>query len=135
MRVLIVDDSKTMRRVITNCLSEFENVTIHEAGNGAEAMLRLGETNGADLIFSDWNMPVQNGLQFLHALSTSPFSACPVIMVTSEADKSKIVEAVSAGARSYVIKPFSAETLRKKVKDVLAAQLAAQSPVPPAAAK
>ena len=129
MRVLIVDDSRTMRRVIANCLREFDDVTISEAGNGAEAMLRLVDMQGADLILSDWNMPNQNGLQFLQALAASPFKACPVIMVTSEAEKERVLEAVKAGAAGYVIKPFTADTLREKIKHVLAAR----SPAPPPA--
>ncbi len=128
MRVLIVDDSRTMRRMIANCLSEFQDLTISEASNGAEAMLRLVDMRGADLILSDWNMPNQNGLQFLHMLAASSFKACPVIMVTSEAEKERVLEAVKAGAVGYVVKPFTADTLREKVKQVLVARSSAAPP-------
>lgn len=119
MRILIVDDSSTMRRIIGNCLKGMGNHEIHEANDGVEGMSKLGELKGVDLILTDWNMPNMNGLQFIQAVKASQYGSTPMIMVTTEAEKTKVVEALKAGAKNYVVKPFTPQVIQEKIKQVI----------------
>jgi two-component system chemotaxis response regulator CheY len=118
MKVLVVDDSSTMRRIIGNCLRSGGEHEIFEAEDGAEAMARLQEMEQADLILTDWNMPNVNGLEFIKQVMESPYKSIPIIMVTTEAEKAKVVEALRAGAKNYVVKPFTPEVLKEKIAQV-----------------
>jgi two-component system, chemotaxis family, chemotaxis protein CheY len=124
MRFLIVDDSSTMRRIIINTLNKLGHQDFVEASNGREGIDRLGTSNGAiDMIITDWNMPEMNGIDFIKAVrSTAGSKDVPVLMVTTNAAKDDIVEALRAGVNNYVVKPFTAETIKEKIDAVLAAR-------------
>ena len=121
MRILVVDDSSTMRRIVGNCLKGLGQHEIHEACDGAEGMAKLNAIQGADLILTDWNMPNVNGLEFIKNVKNSAFKDVPIIMVTTEAEKVKVVEALKAGARNYVVKPFTPEVIQEKIRQTLGA--------------
>jgi two-component system, chemotaxis family, chemotaxis protein CheY len=119
MRFLVVDDSSTMRRIIINTLNKLGHQDVQEAGNGKEGLDRL-TTGPVDMIITDWNMPEMSGIDFVRAVrSTSTVRAVPVLMVTTNAAKDDIVEALKAGVNSYVVKPFTPETMREKIESVL----------------
>jgi two-component system chemotaxis response regulator CheY len=120
MRFLIVDDSSTMRRIIINTLNKLGYQDFVEAANGREGLDRMA-TGGVDLIITDWNMPEMNGIDFIRAVRTSPGTkGVPVLMVTTNAAKDDIVEALKAGVNNYVVKPFTAETIKEKIDAVMA---------------
>ena len=122
MKVLVVDDSRTMRRIISNCLSGAGYDEVVEAEDGAQGMEVLTATGGVDLILTDWNMPNVDGLEFLKLVMDSPFKSVPVIMVTTEAEKDRVVQALRAGARNYVVKPFTSEVLEGKIRQTMRAR-------------
>lgn len=120
MRVLIVDDSGTMRRIIRNNLkfAGFDDAV--EAGNGVEGLAVL-EGNPIGLVITDWNMPEMNGIEFVKAIrSKDQYKTLPILMITTMAEKEEIMVALSAGVSNYIVKPFDAETLKKKLDQVLA---------------
>jgi two-component system, chemotaxis family, chemotaxis protein CheY len=120
MRFLIVDDSSTMRRIIINTLNKLGHQDFLEAGNGREGIERL-TGGGVDMIITDWNMPEMNGIDFIKAVRSTPNAKdVPVLMVTTNAAKDDIVEALRAGVNNYVVKPFTAETIKEKIDAVLA---------------
>jgi two-component system chemotaxis response regulator CheY len=124
MRVLIVDDFATVRRIIRTILvSQYVAAAdeIKEAENGHDA-LRVLQSFDPDLIISDWNMPRMTGIDFLRAVRKldGAKSKIPVLMVTAEAKRENIVEAAQAGVNGYVIKPFTGETLIKKIDQIFA---------------
>ena len=119
MKILAVDDSSTMRRIIINTLKRagYENVV--EAENGKEALAKL-ETEKVDFVITDWNMPEMDGLTFVSNLRKSAeHSKLPVLMVTTRSVKEDIVEALKAGVNSYIVKPFTPDTLKEKIDQVL----------------
>ena len=121
MKILLVDDSTTMRRIEKNVLVSIGYDDIEEAGDGVEAVKKLKELEfKCDLILLDWNMPNMDGITLLKKLQSVPqLASIPVIMVTTEAEKERVVEAMQAGAKSYVVKPFDAETLTGKIQSVV----------------
>jgi two-component system, chemotaxis family, chemotaxis protein CheY len=119
MRFLVVDDSSTMRRIIINALNKLGYSECHEAGNGREGIERLA-TTPIDLIFTDWNMPEMNGLEFIKAVRANDRTRhLPVLMVTTNAAEDDIVQALRAGVTNYLVKPFTADTIREKIHAVL----------------
>jgi two-component system chemotaxis response regulator CheY len=119
MRFLIVDDSSTMRRIIINTLSKLGYEQFLEAGNGREGLDRMGG-GGVDLIITDWNMPEMNGIDFIRAVrGTASGKDVPVLMVTTNAAKDDVAEALRAGVNNYVVKPFTAETIKEKIDAVM----------------
>ena len=115
MKILIVDDFSTMRRIVRGILRQlgFENFV--EAENGAEA-LKMVQEGGIDFVVSDWNMPVMDGLDLLKKIRGEEGSKnIPVLMVTAEALKGSVVEAIKAGANNYVVKPFTPDLLEEKL--------------------
>lgn len=118
MRIFIIDDSKTMRSIIRNTLAQIGYTEVEEACDGADALGKVGAFN-PDLILLDWNMPNMNGLQFLQAYRSQGHKT-PIIMVTTEAEKPRIIEAIQAGVNNYVVKPFTPELLTKHIKNTLA---------------
>lgn len=120
MRVLSVDDSKTTRRTIRNMV-EVLGLEFAEAENGAEALRILDSLHGrVDLIILDWEMPVMDGHEFLEKIKKdNRYSSIPVIMVTTVSQKEKVIDAVRAGAKQYITKPFSGEDLLTKIVQTL----------------
>ncbi|MEE4381375.1 MAG: chemotaxis response regulator CheY [Pseudomonadales bacterium] len=118
MRILIVDDFSTMRRIIRNLLGELGFEHMEEADDGATAMPLL-ESQEFDLLVLDWNMPGVPGIDVLKWVRAHErLSALPILMVTAEAKREQIVEAAQAGVSGYVVKPFTAETLKSKLERI-----------------
>ncbi|MCP4036146.1 MAG: response regulator [bacterium] len=122
MKILIVDDSSTMRKIVMRTLRQagYDGADIREAGDGVEGLAAL-EEGEADLIFSDVNMPNMGGLEFVKALRERGGSkATPVVMVTTESGADVMGEATELGANGYVVKPFTPDKLRDVLDGVLA---------------
>ncbi len=120
MKVLVVDDFSTMRRIVKNILRQlgFENIV--EADDGETAVSKL-ESERIDFIISDWNMPKMSGLELLKWVrSHDEFKDLPFLMVTAEAQKENVLEAVKAKVSNYIVKPFTAETLSEKIEKIFA---------------
>ena len=113
-RVLVADDSSTMRKIILRSLQAVGVPTATEAADGAEAiaMFKPGEF---DLVLTDWNMPNKNGLEVIQEIRKLD-DKVTIIMVTTEAEKSRVLEAITAGVTDYLVKPFTAEMLREKLE-------------------
>jgi two-component system chemotaxis response regulator CheY len=121
MKFLVVDDFSTMRRIVKNLLHDlgYPNVTEADDGKTALPMLQAG---GFDFLISDWNMPGMSGLDLIKAVrSDAKLAKLPVLMLTAEAKREQIIEAAQAGVNGYVIKPFTAETLKEKLDKILGA--------------
>ncbi|MFH1746429.1 MAG: response regulator [Planctomycetota bacterium] len=123
MKALVVDDSMTIRRIVIKALSIVGIIDATEAADGLEALKAIKQDNSFDLILLDWNMPNMSGIETLRALRQAGKNI-PVIMVTTEAEKSRVIEAIKTGANDYLIKPFSPDQLAAKVKNVLPAATA-----------
>ena len=120
MKFLVVDDFSTMRRIIKNLLHDLGYPNVAEADDGKTA-LPLLKAGGIDVLITDWNMPGMPGLELLKAVrSDEKLAKMPVLMLTAEAKREQIVEAAQAGVSGYVIKPFTAETLKEKLEKILA---------------
>ena len=118
MPILVVDDFSTMRRIIKNILRQLGYTNVIEADDGTTALEKL-QSNPVDLVILDWNMPKMTGIELLRTMRADPkFKAVPVLMVTAEAQKENVVEAVQAGVNNYIVKPFTAETLKEKVDKI-----------------
>lgn len=116
MRVLIVDDSRAIRRIIGEIMKQL-NFEVSEAGNGIEALLRLEELGAPDLVLVDWNMPQMNGLDFIKAVRANPaYSDLPLMMVTTETEMERMALAFMAGVNEYVMKPFDKATILDKLQ-------------------
>jgi two-component system chemotaxis response regulator CheY len=119
MNVLIVDDYKTMLRIIRNLLKQIDFHNVDEATDGAEALGKL-RTGGYGLVISDWNMAPMTGLQLLQEVrADARLKTTPFIMITAESKAENVVAAKQAGVSNYIVKPFNAETLREKIEKVL----------------
>ena len=118
IKILVVDDFPTMRRIIRNLLKELEFVNVDEAEDGAIGLEKLKGGNYG-FVVSDWNMPNMDGLALLQAIRADPSMAkLPVLMVTAEAKKENIIAAAQSGANGYVVKPFTAITLEEKITKI-----------------
>ena len=118
LKILVVYDFSTMRRIIRNLLKElgFPNVT--EAEDGVDALKKL-QGGGFEFVVSDWNMPNMSGIELLRSIRKDPtLKHLPVLMVTAEAKKENIIEAAQAGANGYVVKPFTAAVLDEKLNKI-----------------
>jgi len=119
MKILAVDDSATMRRIIKNQLKQAGYEEVDEAGNGREALTMLAQAH-YDLLITDWNMPEMNGLDLVKEVRRIDASkAMPILMVTTVAGKEDIVTALKAGVNNYMVKPFDTATLRAKIAQVV----------------
>lgn len=119
IKILIVDDFATMRRILKNILKKIGFTHIIEADDGSNA-LKVLEKEKVDLVISDWNMPKMTGIEFLKAVRANPaFKDLPFLMVTAEAQKQNIIEAVQAGVSNYVVKPFTEEVITEKLAKIL----------------
>lgn len=114
MRVLLVDDSGTMRAIVRRCLNKLEVEDVHEAEDGARA-LQIFESHTFDVILTDWNMPKMDGLKLLQEIRQRD-REIPVIMITTEAERSRVVQAIQFGVSDYLVKPFTPEGLREKLE-------------------
>lgn len=118
MKILVVDDFSTMRRIIKNILRQIGYTNIDEAedGNGALVKLRQDHYN---LVISDWNMPNMSGLDLLKTIRADMgLNSVPVLMVTAEAKKENVIEAIKSGVNNYIVKPFTAEVLKEKIEKI-----------------
>ena len=118
MHILIVDDFSTMRRIIKNLLRDlgFNNTSEADDGQTALPMLKTGKF---DFLITDWNMPGMTGIDLLKAVRSDPeLNALPVLMVTAEQKREQIIEAAQAGVNGYIVKPFTATTLKEKLDKV-----------------
>ena len=118
MKILIVDDFSTMRRIIKNLLRDLGFNNTQEADDGTTALPML-QAGGFDFLVTDWNMPGMQGIDLLKAVrADSSIADLPVLMVTAEAKKEQIVLAAEAGVNGYVVKPFTAQTLQEKIDKI-----------------
>ena len=118
MKILVVDDMLTMRRIVKNIMTQLGFANVEEAENGQDALDKLkGHTFG--FVISDWNMPVMTGIELLRAIrADEKLKAIPVLMVTAEAQKENLIEAIQAGVSNYIVKPFTAEVLQEKMNKI-----------------
>ncbi|MBV6470472.1 chemotaxis protein CheY [Nitrospirales bacterium NOB] len=118
MKILVVDDMSTMRRIVKNILKQLGFNNVEEAENGQEALHKLNADNYG-FVVSDWNMPVMMGIDMLRAIrKDEKLKTIPVLMVTAEAQKENLIEAVQAGVSNYIVKPFTAETMQDKINKI-----------------
>ncbi|MCD6292807.1 MAG: chemotaxis response regulator CheY [Deltaproteobacteria bacterium] len=118
MKIIVVDDFSTMRRIIKNILRQLGFNNVQEADDGSTAWPKI-QAEPFDLIITDWNMPKMSGLDLLKNIRNDEnLKDTPVLMVTAEALKENIIEAVKAGVSNYIIKPFTAETMQEKMEKI-----------------
>ncbi len=118
MKILVVDDFATMRRIVRNLLRQlgFENIEEAEDGNQAFSKLKEIECN---FIISDWNMPNMTGIELLQNVrSDLELKSLPFLMITAESEKEKVIEAIKSGVNNYIIKPFTAEIIKEKMEKI-----------------
>lgn len=121
MKILVVDDFSTMRRILKNILRQIGYQEIEEAEDGQAALTKL-KVEKFDFVVTDWNMPNMTGLDLLKAMRAEPaLKDVPVLMVTAEAQQDNVVQAVQAGVNNYIVKPFTAETLKEKIDKIFEA--------------
>ncbi|MCX7035457.1 MAG: chemotaxis response regulator CheY [Proteobacteria bacterium] len=126
VRFLVVDDFSTMRRIIKNFLNDLGYNHVQEADDGMTALPIL-KSGTIDFLITDWNMPGMQGLDLLKAVrADAKISKMPVLLLTAEAKREQIIEAAQAGVNGYVIKPFTAQTLKDKLDKILAGKGAGQ---------
>lgn len=112
-KVLVVDDSGTMRKIIIRALNAVGYTDVVEAGDGVEGLAAFG-ADSFSLVMTDWNMPNKNGLELTKDIRAKG-SDVPIFMVTTEGEKSRVLEAIAAGITDYLVKPFTADVLREKL--------------------
>jgi len=118
MKILVVDDFSTMRRIIKNLLRDLGFTNVDEADDGSTALPKL-KAGGFDFLITDWNMPIMEGIQLLKEVRSDPkLASLPVLMVTAEALREQIVMAAEAGVNGYIVKPFTAQTLDQKIAKI-----------------
>ena len=119
LKVLIVDDSITIRRIIANTLKAIGIQNVVEAANGTEALEKITSEN-VNFIITDWNMPSMNGLDFTKAVrATETISELPILMITTRGSEADVIEALKARVNSYIVKPFTPQELKGKIEEVL----------------
>ncbi len=120
LKILAVDDSQTMRRIIINTLKRAGFEDVIEAEDGKDALAKL-QTEIVNFVITDWNMPEMDGLTLVTNIrAMDKYKSLPVLMVTTRSVKEDIVEAMKAGVNSYIVKPFTPETLKAKIDQILA---------------
>ncbi len=118
MKILVIDDSSTMRRIIKNTLKTIGMTDVVEAEDGKQGLAKLDE-GGIGFIITDWNMPVMNGLEFVKAVKAGPYKELPILMVTTNAAKDDVIIALKAGVNNYVVKPMTPEVLKEKIQKII----------------
>lgn len=117
MKILVVDDSHTMRRIIKNSLNRLGHERVIEAENGKEAFEKY-LSQKPDIVITDWNMPVMNGLELVKAIRSQD-DETPIIMVTTEGGKREVIIALKAGVNNYIVKPFTPQVLKDKLQAII----------------
>ena len=118
LKILIVDDFSSMRRIIKNLMRDLGYANTHEADDGLTALPML-KGGGYDFLVTDWNMPGMQGIDLLKAVRSDPqLVSLPVLLVTAEARREQIVDAAEAGVNGYIVKPFTAQTLKEKIDKI-----------------
>ncbi|KGI55690.1 chemotaxis response regulator CheY [Campylobacter sp. MIT 97-5078] len=120
MKLLVVDDSSTMRRIIKNTLEKLGHSDVLEAEHGVEAWELLSKNDDVKVVITDWNMPEMNGLDLVKKIrAEKKYEDMPIIMVTTEGGKAEVITALKAGVNNYIVKPFTPQILKEKLEDVL----------------
>lgn len=118
LKILVVDDFSTMRRIVRNLLKELGYTNVDEAEDGVAALQKLKSSN-FQFVVTDWNMPNMTGIELLRAIRADvALKPLPVLMITAEAKKENIIEAAQSGASGYIVKPFTAATLEEKLNKI-----------------
>lgn len=118
LKILIVDDFSTMRRIVKNLLADLGYTNTQEADDGKTAWPML-QAGGFEFVVTDWNMPGMTGIDLLKSIrGDEKLKSLPVLMVTAEAQREQIIEAAKAGVNGYIIKPFTAVTLKEKLDKI-----------------
>ena len=120
MKLLVVDDSSTMRRIIKNTLARLNHKDILEGEDGVQGWAVLDENPDVEMLITDWNMPEMNGLELVKKVRGSGmFNDLPIIMVTTEGGKTEVITALKAGVNNYIVKPFTPQVLKEKLSAVM----------------
>ena len=120
MKLLVVDDSSTMRRIIKNTLARLGYKDIIEGADGVEGWDQINTNPDVDMLITDWNMPEMNGLELVQKVRADDrFSDMPIIMVTTEGGKAEVITALKAGVNNYIVKPFTPPVLKEKLGAVM----------------
>lgn len=120
MKLLVVDDSSTMRRIIKNTLARLGYDDVLEGENGIEGWEKMDGNPDVKVLITDWNMPEMNGLDLVKKVrGDSRFTDIPIIMVTTEGGKAEVITALKAGVNNYIVKPFTPQVLKEKLEAVL----------------
>jgi two-component system chemotaxis response regulator CheY len=120
LKLLVVDDSSTMRRIIKNTLSRLGYEDVLEGEDGLQGWTVLNENPDIGMLITDWNMPEMNGLELVKKVrADTRFSDLPIIMVTTEGGKAEVITALKAGVNNYIVKPFTPQVLKEKLAAVL----------------
>ncbi len=120
LKLLVVDDSSTMRRIIKNTLQRLGFEDVLEAEHGVEAWQIMERTPDINVLITDWNMPEMNGLELVRKVrADGRYDNMPIIMVTTEGGKTEVITALKAGVNNYIVKPFTPQVLKEKLEDVL----------------
>jgi len=121
LKILVVDDFPTMRKIVRQVLRQLGYNDVQEAEDGESALKILRQKPDIQFVISDWNMPNVTGIELLKSVRADPnLKGLPFLMVTADADKENIVEAVKSGVSSYIVKPFNAATLKEKIEKIFA---------------
>ena len=120
MKILVVDDSSTMRRIIVNTLARLGYKDVVQAADGVEAWDALQNNPDIGVVITDWNMPNMNGLELVKKIrAQDKYKLMPIIMVTTEGGKKEVIIALKAGVNNYIVKPFTPQVLKEKLEGVL----------------
>ncbi len=120
MKLLVVDDSSTMRRIIKNTLARLGYKDILEGADGVEGWSQIDSNPDVDMLITDWNMPEMNGLELVKKVRADErFADLPIIMVTTEGGKTEVITALKAGVNNYIVKPFTPQVLKEKLGAVM----------------
>jgi len=120
LKLLVVDDSSTMRRIIKNTLARLGYKDILEGADGVEGWAQMDKHPDIDMLITDWNMPEMNGLELVKKVRADDrFKDTPIIMVTTEGGKAEVITALKAGVNNYIVKPFTPQVLKEKLGAVM----------------
>ena len=120
MKLLVVDDSSTMRRIIKNTLARLGHKDVLEGADGLEGWAALDANPDVEMLITDWNMPEMNGLELVKKVrADNRFTDLPIIMVTTEGGKAEVITALKAGVNNYIVKPFTPQVLKEKLGAVM----------------